>query len=104
VGGKLLLKLNTSRDRYGIPGRDKVINGEIPADDDDDWETDSDYVNDVGEKGQRYGSKLIQPLKSDQLLDAETPTLQAMKARTEKINDDVLNQEYQKKRQLYGGQ
>jgi hypothetical protein len=26
---------------------------------DDDWDTDPDYVNDVGEKGQRFGSKLI---------------------------------------------
>ncbi|PRP81251.1 hypothetical protein PROFUN_02085 [Planoprotostelium fungivorum] len=89
---------------HGIPGRDKQLNGEVPvAADDDDWETDADYVNDVGEKGQRYGSKLIQPLKADQLLDSETPNLQAMKARTEKINEEVLNEEYQKKRQLYGG-
>jgi hypothetical protein len=31
--------------------------------DDDDWDTDPDYVNDVSEKDQRWGSKEIVPPK-----------------------------------------
>lgn len=32
---------------------------EITANDDDDWETDPDFVNDVTEEEQRWGSRTI---------------------------------------------
>eukprot|EP01117_Protostelium_nocturnum_P010223 TRINITY_DN3666_c0_g1_i1.p1 TRINITY_DN3666_c0_g1~~TRINITY_DN3666_c0_g1_i1.p1 ORF type:complete len:101 (-),score=35.57 TRINITY_DN3666_c0_g1_i1:97-399(-) len=90
---------------HGVTGKEGKGQGQ-PAPvvaDDDDWETDSNYVNDVSEVQQRYGSKLIQPLKADALLDGDTPSLQAMKERTERNNDAAVNQEYQQKRTLYGG-
>merc|ERR1711976_492080 len=33
----------------------------VEDDDSDDWETDPDYVNDVSEKDQRWGSKELTP-------------------------------------------
>ena len=33
---------------------------EDPKQDDDDWETDPDFVNDVSEEEQRWGSKTIE--------------------------------------------
>jgi hypothetical protein len=47
----------------GVPDAMKGDDSSIPAHlqqgEDDDWETDPDYVNDVSEKDQRWGSKEI---------------------------------------------
>lgn len=56
----------------GLP----AASGELQRDD-DEWDTDPDFVNDVSEKEQRYGSKLIQPVKAE-MLNEDTPDLQSM--------------------------
>mmetsp|Transcript_13867 Transcript_13867/g.17445 ORF Transcript_13867/g.17445 Transcript_13867/m.17445 type:complete len:96 (+) Transcript_13867:58-345(+) len=38
-----------------------VSDANAAAEDDDDWDTDVDAVNDISEKEQRWGSKEIQP-------------------------------------------
>jgi len=63
---------------------------------DDDWETDPDYVNDVSEKDQRKGSKLIQP---DQL---EVSSMDALRTTVVASHESQLK-DYQSKKVLYGG-
>ena len=33
---------------------------DVGGDDDDDWDTDADFVNDVSEKEQRWGAKTVE--------------------------------------------
>jgi len=80
---------------HGLPG-EKVEEVE-----DDEWETDPDYVNDVTEKQQRYGSKIIQPMK-DQILTEETPSLIALGQKVVQKNNEAVMTEYIAKKTLYG--
>jgi len=64
---------------------------------DDDWETDPDYVNDVSEKEQRKGSKLIQP---DQV---EKTSMSQLREKVIDQDSDVRKKEYDAKKVLYGG-
>ncbi|EGG21039.1 hypothetical protein DFA_00909 [Cavenderia fasciculata] len=75
-----------------------TANQQSAAADDDDWETDSDYVNDVTELEQRRGSKLIVP-PSDSVVD-----LKELRERVFQQDTEVLRQEYDSKKQLYGGE
>ena len=38
---------------------------DVGGDDDDDWDTDADFVNDVSEKEQRWGAKTVQGNEAD---------------------------------------
>jgi len=79
----------------GVPGTNQDVG-------DDDWDTDPDYVNDVSEKEQRTGSKLIQPMKAE-MLSGDTPTLQALAQKAKAQQDAVSLEEWQSKKTLYGG-
>lgn len=60
--------------------------------DDDDWETDADFENTVGEEGQRWGSVLIDPTK-----------VTADGVDMSKIKDVVLEEHEQNVRSLQHG-
>ena len=64
--------------------------------DDDDWETDPDFVNDVGEEGQRWGAKTLP--------EGEKPTnIHEVRSNAFKQHDEVVNNDYNQKKTLYGG-
>eukprot|EP01112_Ceratiomyxa_fruticulosa_P016486 TRINITY_DN4990_c0_g1_i1.p1 TRINITY_DN4990_c0_g1~~TRINITY_DN4990_c0_g1_i1.p1 ORF type:complete len:100 (-),score=35.90 TRINITY_DN4990_c0_g1_i1:92-391(-) len=69
---------------------------------DDDWDTDPSYVNDVSEKQQRWGSKLIQPDKSS--VAEKAGTMDGLREQVISQDKKVSQEEYEKKKQLYGGE
>ncbi|GAM17499.1 hypothetical protein SAMD00019534_006740 [Acytostelium subglobosum LB1] len=75
-------------------------NNQAPADD-DDWDTDPEYVNDISEKAQRWGSKLIQP---DEVFDDQTPNMQVLREKVFAKDSEAGMKEYQAKKILYGGE
>jgi len=76
---------------HGVADKSDVSNAE-----DDDWETDPDYVNDVSEKEQRKGSKLIQPEQ------ASVSSMDALRGDVISSHETALK-DYQSKKVLYGG-
>jgi len=68
------------------------------AQEDDDWDTDPDYVNDVSEKEQRKGSKLINP---DQV---EKVSMDSLREKVIAQDTEVSKTEYDSKKVLYGGE
>jgi len=81
---------------HGVPVTADVGNA------DEDWETDPDYSNDVGEKGQRWGSKEIVPPKKTGGL--ETTNLPQLAKEVGAQNDEAAKKEWFDKRTLYGGE
>eukprot|EP01115_Flamella_aegyptia_P013575 TRINITY_DN73270_c0_g1_i1.p1 TRINITY_DN73270_c0_g1~~TRINITY_DN73270_c0_g1_i1.p1 ORF type:complete len:97 (-),score=28.68 TRINITY_DN73270_c0_g1_i1:27-317(-) len=75
--------------------------GENPND--DDWETDPDYVNDVSEKDQRWGSKeIVPPKKKGEQVDNIQEIARRATEQDQKVTMDTY---YEKKsKSLYGGQ
>eukprot|EP01114_Cavostelium_apophysatum_P020459 TRINITY_DN685_c0_g1_i1.p1 TRINITY_DN685_c0_g1~~TRINITY_DN685_c0_g1_i1.p1 ORF type:complete len:101 (-),score=13.52 TRINITY_DN685_c0_g1_i1:129-431(-) len=71
--------------------------------DDDAWDTDPDYVNDIPEKDTRWGSKIIQPQKGA-VLGAETPNLVEFAKQVQTRDDNIRSEQYNSKRVLYGGE
>ncbi|EGC30276.1 hypothetical protein DICPUDRAFT_93002 [Dictyostelium purpureum] len=65
---------------------------------DDDWETDADYVNDIPEKDTRWGSKII--VKDN---DANKP-MDEIRNNAFQKHDDIVQKEYEDKKILYGGE
>jgi len=66
---------------------------------DDDWDTDPDYVNDIGEKNTRKGSKLIVAPTADQLGGG----IQEIHRRALEQHDTIASTEHAQKKTLYGG-
>jgi len=67
-------------------------------DDDDDWETDPDYVNDVSEQEQRKGSKLINPNQ------VEHTSMSQLREKVIEQDSELKKKEYENKKVLYGGE
>eukprot|EP01135_Chromosphaera_perkinsii_P011248 Nk52_evm29s2367 gene=Nk52_evmTU29s2367 len=74
----------------------------VASNDDDDWETDADFVNDVSEKEQRWGAKTVEgSIDTHESVDL-------LKLRKDVVNEheSSVQQEYAKKPQFsygYGG-
>ncbi|XP_055531766.1 src substrate cortactin isoform X2 [Wyeomyia smithii] len=79
-------------------GRDIDVNTLAPAED-DDWETDPDFVNDVNEQEQRWGSKTVEGSgRSAGAID-----MQQLREETEKADADKKQREGPKSSHGYGG-
>ncbi|KAF2077750.1 hypothetical protein CYY_000937 [Polysphondylium violaceum] len=63
---------------------------------DDDWETDPDYANDISEKDQRWGSKETQK--------QELGNMDELRNKVVAQDDRAVKEEYEKKKMLYGGE
>ncbi|KXS18391.1 hypothetical protein M427DRAFT_209479 [Gonapodya prolifera JEL478] len=71
--------------------------------DDDDWETDPDFINDVGEKGQRWGSKSNPPTAQGGQTDHD---LESLRKAVINGHEEKQKEEYKKKETYstgYGG-
>ncbi|XP_053698213.1 src substrate cortactin isoform X2 [Sabethes cyaneus] len=79
-------------------GRDIDVNSLAPAED-DDWETDPDFVNDVNEQEQRWGSKTVEGSgRSAGAID-----MQQLREETERADADKKQKEGPKSSHGYGG-
>lgn len=79
-------------------GRDIDVNSLAPAED-DDWETDPDFVNDVNEQEQRWGSKTVEGSgRSAGAID-----MQQLREETEKADADKKQKDGPKSSHGYGG-
>lgn len=67
---------------------------------DDDWDTDPDFVNDVSEKDQRKGSRLI---NKDAMGDAVAPVLSIEEVRRRAIEQDQQHVKAPNFARGYGG-
>jgi len=67
--------------------------------DDDDWDTDPDYVNDVSEKEQRKGSKILHVDK-----DQVPQNMDAFRQHVISQDNQIRDKEYNEKKILYGGE
>jgi len=68
------------------------------AQDDDDWDTDPDYKNDVTEKEQRKGSKLLNPD------NVEHTSMDQLRNKVIEQDSQISKTEYENKKVLYGGE
>eukprot|EP01133_Synstelium_polycarpum_P012505 gene12505-14678_t len=70
--------------------------------DDDDWDSDPNYVNDISEKDSRWGSKIIRP---EEVFTADTPNMQSLREKVFAKDAEAAKKEYEEKRSpLYGGE
>eukprot|EP01092_Planopodium_desertum_P001035 TRINITY_DN11505_c0_g1_i1.p2 TRINITY_DN11505_c0_g1~~TRINITY_DN11505_c0_g1_i1.p2 ORF type:complete len:102 (+),score=16.93 TRINITY_DN11505_c0_g1_i1:62-367(+) len=79
---------------HGLPGASVTAD---TAEDDGDWETEKDYVNDISEKEQRWGSKIL--MKPP---DAAAVRLDEVRAKAKSQHEEHREKEYKEKRTLYG--
>jgi hypothetical protein len=73
--------------------------GYQPISQDDDWETDPDYVNHLSEKDQRKGSALIQPGE-----DAGAIDLKALREQAAAVDAAADRHDHSSKSHKYGSQ
>ncbi|EAL63215.1 hypothetical protein DDB_G0288379 [Dictyostelium discoideum AX4] len=74
-----------------------TLNKANQVDDDDDFETDPDYVNDISEKDTRWGSKIIGTDKGN------GKDMEEIRSNAFNKHQTITQEEYENKKMLYGG-
>eukprot|EP01125_Pyxidicula_operculata_P007690 TRINITY_DN2601_c0_g1_i1.p1 TRINITY_DN2601_c0_g1~~TRINITY_DN2601_c0_g1_i1.p1 ORF type:complete len:106 (-),score=45.64 TRINITY_DN2601_c0_g1_i1:35-352(-) len=72
-------------------------NNTVDTNDDDDWETEPDFVNDLSEKEKRYGSKTIPGSGK-----GDSKDVAQIREKAKEQHQSSANNEYYQKKSLYG--